>query len=367
MPWGLAATAVVGLAGAAMSGSAAKDAAQTSADAARAGTDAQLQMFNKTQANYAPQIALGQGAANMLGSIYGIGGGSSGGTSAPSGTSAPGGLMSGGASGPGNRLQMGPVNRSTTAASPGASQPNPNYAAFYDTPGYKFSLDQGTQAINKQAAATGGLYSSNTLAAQNNYAQGTASTQYNSYINQLLSMAGLGNAASSGVGSAATATGQGVAGSLQNAGNAQASGILGQSNAFTNALGQGSNLLKGYNSGGGYGGDTSGGSQYNTYTGADGTIGGGQFLADGSYCDYGLKKNIEPYRFNGMSGLQVYDFHYKDQDDVEDKHRGYIAQDVIEKYPDAVRRGPKGFLMVDYSKLPGWDELDAIGKERFNG
>jgi hypothetical protein len=193
---GIAATGAI--AGGAIASSGAKSAAQTSASAAQAGANEQLQMFNTTQQDFAPQIALGQGAANMLSGIYGVGGKS-------------------------------------------GSQPNPNYSAFYNTPGYQFTLNQGENAINRQAAANGSLYSTNTLGALNNYAQGTASTQYNSYINQLLSMAGLGNAAATGVGSAATATGQGVAGSLLNAGNASASGILGSSNAFSNLLGQGAN------------------------------------------------------------------------------------------------------------------------------
>jgi len=215
--WGLAAAAVAGvgaIAGGAISASGAKSAAATAANAQEQGVNAQLSMFNTTQADYAPQLALGQGAANMLGGIYGIGG-VGGGTGAP-----------------------------TTGAS------SPNYAAFYNSPGYQFSLSQGEGAINKQAAAGGNLYSSNTLGAVNNYAQGQASTQYNSYINQLTTMAGLGNAAASGVGGAATATGQGVANSLGNAGNAQASGILGQSNAFSSALGatgsQFGNLMNNY-------------------------------------------------------------------------------------------------------------------------
>ena len=100
-------------------------------------------------------------------------------------------------------------------------------AAFYNSPGYQFSLSQGEGAINKQAAAGGSLYSSNTLGALNNYAQGTASNQYNNYISQLMGMAGMGNQASAGVGTAATATGQGVANSYGNIGNANANGILG--------------------------------------------------------------------------------------------------------------------------------------------
>ncbi len=158
-------------------------------------------MFNTTQADYAPQLQLGQGAANMLGGIYGIGG------------------VTGGTGG-------------TTTGSP-----QPNYAAFYNSPGYQFALSQGQAQVNKQAAAGGNLYSSNTLAALGANQQGIASGQYNSYINQLTTMAGLGNAAAAGTGQAATATGQGVANSFGNIGNANANGILGQSNAFTNALG----------------------------------------------------------------------------------------------------------------------------------
>jgi|HubBroStandDraft_5_1064220.scaffolds.fasta_scaffold93195_2 hypothetical protein len=215
--WGLAAAGVAAagaLGGAAISANASKNAASAAANAQQQGVNAQLSMFNTTQADYAPQIQLGQGAANMLGGIYGIGG------------------VTGGTGG-------------TTTG-----QATPNYAAFYNSPGYQFSLSQGEGAINKQAAAGGNLYSSNTLGALNNFAQGQASTQYNNYINQLTTMAGLGNSANAGVAGAATATGQGVANSLGNAGNAQAAGILGQSNAFSSALGatgtQFGNLMNNY-------------------------------------------------------------------------------------------------------------------------
>lgn len=215
--WGLAAAgvaAVGAVAGGAISASGSKSAAATAANAQEQATQAQLSMFNTTQADYAPQLQLGQGAANMLGGIYGIGG------------------VTGGTGG------------TTTGSS------NANYANFYNSPGYQFSLSQGEGAINKQAAAGGNLYSSNTLGAINNYAQGTASNQYNNYINQLTTMAGLGNSAAAGTSQAATATGQGVANSLGNAGNALGNGILGQSNAFSSALGatgtQFGNLLNNY-------------------------------------------------------------------------------------------------------------------------
>jgi hypothetical protein len=230
--WGLVAAGAAIVGSAVISSNASSNAASTAANAANQGTNAQLSMFNTTQSNFKPQIQLGQGAANMLGSIYGIGG------------------VSGG--------------KTTTGS------PNANYSNFYNSPGYQFSLQQGENAINKSAAASGGLYSTNTTAALGNYAAGAASTQYNSYINQLLSMAGLGNAAASGVGTAATATGQGVANTLQNAGNASAAGQLGSANAFTNALGMlnNNNGLLGALMGGGQPPSTPSG--YNT----GGTIGG---------------------------------------------------------------------------------------------
>jgi hypothetical protein len=316
--WGLAVAAVVGtVGGAVIASNGAKSAAQTAANAATSAAQVQQNMFNKTQANIAPQIEMGQDATTALDHLNGFIGG------------------------------------------------KPDYSAFDNSPGYQFTLQEGEQAINKQAAASGNLYSTGTLAAQNNYAQDAASTQYNNYVGQLLQMAGLGNGAAGTGATAGIAAGSQIGNSLTNAGNAQASGILGQSNAFSNALGSisnNSNLMNALNG--------SGGSTAVTFNGGQGTAGlldaggGTQATSIGdvtAYCDYGLKKNIEPYRFNGMSNLQVYDFHYKTQDDAEDKHRGYIAQEVLEQYPEAVSVGPKGFLMVDYSKVPGWDELDELG------
>ena len=55
-----------------------------------------------------------------------------------------------------------------------------------NTPGYQFQLQQGEQAIQRSAAAQGGLLSGGTGKALNNYAQGVASTNYqNVYQNAL--------------------------------------------------------------------------------------------------------------------------------------------------------------------------------------
>lgn len=53
-------------------------------------------------------------------------------------------------------------------------------------PGYQFQLQQGTDAITKQAAATGNLMSGNTGKALEDYGQGLASTDYGNLYNQAL-------------------------------------------------------------------------------------------------------------------------------------------------------------------------------------
>lgn len=195
---------VVGVVGGAViSSQAAKSAAQTSANAANNATSAQQQMFNTTEANTAPERALGAGSSSILASMYGMSG--------------------------------VPVAGSTTGAT-SAGGPSPNYSAFYENPGYQFQLTQGDAGINRQAAATGGLYSTNTLAAQGNYAQGVASQGYQTYLQSLMQMAGLGNASNATSANAATATGAGMANSIMSGGNASAAGILGSANAASNSI-----------------------------------------------------------------------------------------------------------------------------------
>lgn len=191
--WGLAAAGIAAagtIGGAVISGNAAKSAAGQQENAAENATQAQLSMFNQDQANIKPQIQLGQSASTQLeGLLNGTG---------------------------------------------------PSYQAFLNQPGYKAALSQGDAAINKQAAASGNLFSTSTLGALGAYNNGQAQQGYNNYVQQLMQAAGLGNSAGSTVAQAGTATGQGMANNMNLAGSAAAAGTLGQANAFTNALGSNS-------------------------------------------------------------------------------------------------------------------------------
>lgn len=114
---------------------------------------------------------------------------------------------------------------------------SPDYSSFYNNPGYKFQLDQGQQAIERQAAARGGLASGNTLTALQDYSQGLAQQSYNNYVNQLMGLSGVGQNATNALMGADQASSGRISDSAINIGNARASGVVGQGNALADLVG----------------------------------------------------------------------------------------------------------------------------------
>lgn len=129
----------------------------------------------------------------------------------------------------------------------------PNYSAFNNNPGYQFATQQGQNALNRQAAASGNLYSTSTMANLSQYNTGMASQNYNNYVGQLMSMAGLGNSAAATSGQLGVQTGanqgqtygQGMT-NVQNTGAQQAGTYQA---AMANALGTGQGQAAAYNQG----------------------------------------------------------------------------------------------------------------------
>jgi hypothetical protein len=113
-----------------------------------------------------------------------------------------------------------------------------NYSNFYNSPGYTFAVQQGTQAINRQASATGQAYTPNTLDAVGQYVTGTASQNYNNYVGQLQATANTGEQANQGLSTANTAAGTNISTLQQAQGVAQAAGLTGVANSITPALSQ---------------------------------------------------------------------------------------------------------------------------------
>jgi hypothetical protein len=197
MPVGAAIGAIGSVASAGIGYLGSTSAASTQAQAAQAAQAEQMQMFNVAQANEAPYNQVGQGAIKSLGGLYGIN---------------PDGSAGGG---------------TPSAAS---------LAAFTSSPDYAFALSQGTQAMQRAAAAGGTLISGGQLKAGQEFGQGLASQQYGNYYNRLLSLAQIGQSAASGTATNALTAGGQIGNSLQAAGQATASGIVGGTNALTGGL-----------------------------------------------------------------------------------------------------------------------------------
>jgi hypothetical protein len=120
---------------------------------------------------------------------------------------------------------------------------------FTADPGYGFRLAEGQKALDRQAAARGGLISGGALRAAQRYGQEMGSQEYtnafNRYqterqarLNPLQSLAGMAQTSVGQLGQAgqAMASGMGEAG-MQSA-NARASGYMGGANALSQGLSQ---------------------------------------------------------------------------------------------------------------------------------
>ncbi len=208
---------------------AAETAAQASRETTQASIEAQERMFNRQVALQEPFRETGLAAQNRLADLLGI----SGRTSEP---------------GYGYGLQRFTMD---------------NYQA---DPGYGFRLKRGLDAMERTAAARGGLLSGNQLRGAIEFGQDLASQEYgnafNRYqteraniLNPLQSLGGVGQTATNTLTSAAGNLGAGMAGaygnlgsalgaSAINAGNARASGYMGAANALSSAVGQGLNYYQ---------------------------------------------------------------------------------------------------------------------------
>jgi hypothetical protein len=145
---------------------------------------------------------------------------------------------------------------------------------FQQDPGYAFRLSEGQKALDRSAAARGGLISGGALKAASRYGQEMGSQEYtnafNRYqterqarLNPLQSLAGVGQTSVNQLGAAgqnyANAAGEALGAGAQ----ARASGYIGGANAISGGVGQymgyqsNNNLLNVLNQNRGYGGSPS--------------------------------------------------------------------------------------------------------------
>lgn len=289
--------AASGIAGGVISANGAKSAANAQVQGAENASQTQLAEFNTSAALETPGRNLGYGADSLLaqlfglpdpnassttamygansalnslgGNQYGTGAGStapalvpdangnmvpagSNGTTAPNTGTGSSPFNIGGGASPGGTpaTSSQPLgNQTTNTGSNGApttTNASSQFSNFFNSPGYQFALGQGQQAVQRGAAASGNLYSTNTLNQLDTNAQGYASTQYNNYVSQLMGLAGIGSGATAGTVGAATTAGNNISANQLSAGNANASGILGSSGAIGGAITNAGGLLGNY-------------------------------------------------------------------------------------------------------------------------
>ena len=129
---------------------------------------------------------------------------------------------------------------------------------FQADPGYAFRLSEGQKALERSAAARGGLLSGGTGKALTRYGQEMGSQEFQNAFNRyqteraaqlqpLQSLAGVGQTSANTLTSAAGTMGQNISEGLASAANARASGYVGGANAINQAVGQGINLYGLYN------------------------------------------------------------------------------------------------------------------------
>lgn len=126
---------------------------------------------------------------------------------------------------------------------------------FQKDPGYQFRLDEGLKAIQRSAAARGGLQSGGTLKSIGRYGQDYASNEYqNAYnrfnadrdrrFNRLSSLAGLGQTANSQVAQAGQNYANQFGNNTMGAANAAGAAGIASANQWGNALsGIGQNFM----------------------------------------------------------------------------------------------------------------------------
>lgn len=112
-------------------------------------------------------------------------------------------------------------------------------------PGYAFRLSQGTKALERSAAARGGLISGNTGGALQQYGQGLASQEYQNAYNRALNqynttaaLAGIGQTSVNQLGAAGQNYAMGMGEALGAGAQARASGYMGMANAVGGGVGQ---------------------------------------------------------------------------------------------------------------------------------
>jgi len=183
---------------------AARDAAQTQAEAYGMGIDEQRRQFDISQENMAPWLEAGTGALGMQQDFLGLS---------------------------------------------GQEAQQSAYDNYTMSPGQEFLRARGEKAITRNAAAIGGLGGGGVRSALQQQGIGFAAQDFGNHYNRLAGMSGTGQTAASNLGQLGSNTASNISNLMGQQGNARASGILGSAQSgiqgTNNLIGLGSMIFGG--------------------------------------------------------------------------------------------------------------------------
>lgn len=244
-------SAVASIAGSAISGSAAKDAAKTQANAVDSAAAASQHQFDQNRADLAPWRETGWLALSELSKALGLGGGVESFDQFTKRFTQPVGR---------DWLPQEMTNLQSQYAAYKAAQETQNrlnpqktlldpftMADYQADPGYQFRLSEGQRGIQNGAAARGMQLSGATLKALNRYNSDLASQEYGAAyardaankerkFNMLSGVAGTGQTATNTTAALGANNAANIASLMTDRGNALAAGQVGASNAWSGGI-----------------------------------------------------------------------------------------------------------------------------------
>jgi hypothetical protein len=245
MTWVAVAIGGSAVVGAGASVYAGNKAAGATNSATNASIGEQARQYNQTREDFAKQRGLGNSALDQLARLYGFA------TPATEGKFDPAAYLAANsdvakntyfAQNPEEHYRRYGVNEGRqgtfTGGTPGVAASAPDASAFFESPDYQFNLAEGQKAIDRSLVARGRGLSGAGVKEGVRYASGMASQQIGDFTNRLLTIAGLGNAATSNTVAAGQNMANNNSAALINAGNQRAS-TYGQTAAGVNNSVQG--------------------------------------------------------------------------------------------------------------------------------
>jgi hypothetical protein len=225
---------------------AAKSGASTQAAAARDAAELANEQFQQTRQDQAPFREGGLTAQNRLMTLLGLAP-----SEAPRGGGGAGvaGMVAGAVQDAMGQPQGSSLQVDKTSPDFGRYARDFGMADFVTDPGYNFRFTEGQKALDRQAAARGGLISGSALKAASRYGQDMASQEFtnafNRYqtnrsnqLNPLQSLMGAGQTATNFLGATGAANAANVGNLMTGGAAAQAAGQMGAANAIGQGVGQ---------------------------------------------------------------------------------------------------------------------------------